>query len=144
MSSSAYREKIMPGLANVVTSLRTKNLHKSSLISHPRTPFWVTVYMTSVNGTLQNKCASQLWDIIIFSALCDRNSYISIIMLPQFLYLLKYSRHHDGMVYMYIPMTVSHSKQPPERYDGNKLLSFTMPYYAHVVQKFLKMICGTI
>ena len=38
-------------LANVVTSLQTKHLHKSSFISHPRSPFWVTVCMTSVNGT---------------------------------------------------------------------------------------------
>ena len=37
-------------LAKVVTSLRTKNLHKSGLVYVHATPFWVIVCMTSVKG----------------------------------------------------------------------------------------------
>ena len=47
---SVQSTKTTTRVAKVVTSLQTKNLHKSGLIRVHGTPFWVIVCMTSVKG----------------------------------------------------------------------------------------------
>ncbi len=73
--SMAFVKQPYTRLANVVTSLRTKNLHKSTLISHQQTPFWVTVYMASVNGPETKVinalvCSTQYFTIILCKKHC--------------------------------------------------------------------------
>ena len=54
-------------LANVVTSLRTKNLHKSSLISYPLdTPFGHSLYdLGQWNGNLGHLCSSMQYSMFL-------------------------------------------------------------------------------
>ena len=56
-------------VAKVVMSLQTNNLHESGLISCLRTPFWVTVCMTSVKGPKKCKIGREL--DVLPARLCD-------------------------------------------------------------------------
>ncbi len=79
---------------NVVTSLRTKNVHKSTLISHPRTPFWVTVYMASVNGPETKVIYAIVWSTQCFTiVLCNKHCKLVLTVFHNINYKLKAVLH---------------------------------------------------